>query len=102
MSDTPKTPSPNPTCSQSGGPVSCRDCADFLMDYLDGLLPESERLKFDAHLALCRDCRVYMENYRKTVEATCRCPEAKAHCQTPEMNLPARLVQAILAARRSQ
>lgn len=87
-----------PHCSSSAGHVSCKDCADFLMDYLDNVLPPEERRKFDAHLALCRDCVVYLENYRKTVAMTCaKQPEAK-ECR--EVQIPRRLVDAILAARK--
>ena len=37
--------------------MSCKDVADFLMDYLDGTLPFAQRMTFKLHLSLCPDCR---------------------------------------------
>jgi anti-sigma factor RsiW len=91
--------SPHNYCTEGGKGVSCRDCADFLMDYLDGTLPAEEQSRFQVHLERCRDCRVYMENYKKTVAITCA--EGKATCeQAKELPIPKRLVEAILEARK--
>lgn len=93
MSDT-----PHAHCSDAAHAVTCRDCADFLMDYLDGLLPDEEKRKFDVHLDRCRDCRVYLDNYRKTIAITCA--EGRDGCDTSEVKIPTRLIEAILAARK--
>jgi anti-sigma factor RsiW len=39
---------------------------EFLLDYIDNLLPTDVRFKFDSHIAFCPDCQVYIENYSKT------------------------------------
>jgi anti-sigma factor RsiW len=41
--------------------------ADFLMDYLDGTLPELQRTIFDNHLGVCPDCRRYIDGYQRTI-----------------------------------
>jgi len=76
--------------------VSCKDVADFLMDYLDGTLPLAQRVSFKVHLSFCPDCRRYIDSYKKTIEIS-----RIAH-DTPELaDPPEMLVQAILKSRRS-
>jgi anti-sigma factor RsiW len=75
--------------------VTCRECADFLGEYVAGELPSQELTIFERHLARCPNCVEYMRQYRLTIlagRAACADPEA-------EINLPEQLVQAILAAR---
>jgi anti-sigma factor RsiW len=68
---------------------------DFLMDYLDGTLPEAERLSFEHHLSLCRSCRCYIDSYRKTIETAKQCMDCpKTELPPP----PEELVKAILAS----
>jgi anti-sigma factor RsiW len=80
--------------------MTCRELADFLMDYLSGDLPDLERTAFERHLSLCQNCEEYLRQYQTTVEAGRR---AFAH---PDDNVPVdvpeQLVLAILAARRTR
>ena len=77
--------------------MTCRDFADFLMEYLDGSLPSPARERFEEHLAECPDCVAYLATYQETVKL------GKAACAQEDEALPAEvpneLVQAILAAR---
>jgi anti-sigma factor RsiW len=78
--------------------ITCRTFVEFLLDYLSGELPASERDSFDEHLAACTACVAYMNTYARTIElgkAAFRDPEAPV----PE-NVPEELVSAILASRR--
>jgi len=75
---------------------TCRDCIDFLCDYLDNSLPESQRVEFESHLAVCPCCRTFMETYRKTVEMTGGCQECDKKTYP---KLPEDLIRAILSAR---
>jgi len=50
--------------------MTCRDLADFLLDYIEGELPEPIRRQFDAHVAECPDCLNYLQQYRNTVRLT--------------------------------
>jgi anti-sigma factor RsiW len=68
---------------------------DFLMDYLDGTLPLTERMSFEVHLALCRSCRCYIDSYRKTIEAA-KQSMGSLNAELPPP--PEELVKAILAS----
>lgn len=47
--------------------LSCRKVEEFLMAYIDKELNLLSRLRFQFHLALCSDCRSYLQEYRNTV-----------------------------------
>lgn len=77
--------------------MTCRELVEFLMDYLDGELPEESRRVFTEHLGLCPPCQAYLDTYRDAIalgKGACAEPEGKV----PE-DVPEALVQAILAAR---
>jgi len=78
--------------------MTCRELVDFLMDYLDGLLPEFERSCFEEHLGECPDCVAYLTSYREAVRL------GKEACAAGDDTIPAEvpedLVRAVLAARR--
>lgn len=73
--------------------MNCRECTDFLHDYLAGDLPDSQQRVFEGHLELCPPCLTFLETYRKTVK---HCEHVK---DEPAEALPESLVKAILAAR---
>jgi hypothetical protein len=71
---------------------------EFLMDYLDGVLADPVRLRFEEHLQECPDCVAYLATYREAVRLgkdTCR----DKHESLPE-DVPEELVRAILQACR--
>jgi anti-sigma factor RsiW len=78
--------------------MKCREFVEFLMEYLDGGLGESERSVFEGHVALCPACVNYLETYRETIRL------GNSVCASEEEvppDVPEELVQAILSARRS-
>ena len=80
--------------------MTCRELADFIMDYLSGELPPDVRSAFDNHLTLCPACVNYLAAYKATIELNrqvFRQPDAPADA---EPAVPEDLVKAILAARR--
>lgn len=77
--------------------MTCRDALDFLADYLDGRLPWRQRISFDFHLFLCRNCRDYLDGYRKTIQVS-RAVLTEP-CKAEQVPLPEELIQAILATR---
>lgn len=87
-----------PTCGElkrACEETCCKDFVDLLPEFLEpGFAPE-ERRRFQRHLALCADCRTYLESYRTTLELT----ESAFHAERVEP-LPESLVQSILSARR--
>ena len=78
--------------------MKCRECDDFLVDYVAGELPAEVLATFELHISRCRNCRVYLEQYRATINA------GKTACQAAKegLQIPEELVQAILAARTRQ
>jgi anti-sigma factor RsiW len=78
--------------------MTCRELVAFLMDYLDGLLSEPERMCFEEHLGECPDCVAYLATYREAIRL------GKEACAAGNDSIPTdvpeELVRAILAARR--
>ena len=52
--------------------MTCRELSEIVTDYLEGAMPLQDRIRFDLHLAVCPECRRYVEQMRQTVEATGR------------------------------
>jgi anti-sigma factor RsiW len=78
--------------------VKCRECDEFLVDYVAGELPADVLATFELHLSRCPNCRVYLEQYRATIRA------GKTACEAYKEGLhpPEELIQAILAAKPKQ
>jgi anti-sigma factor RsiW len=78
--------------------LTCRECVEFLVEYIDETLDPEVRATFERHLTACANCVRYLESYRTTT-VLCR----KAFEVTEAEPLPAvpeELIRAILAARR--
>ena len=75
--------------------MTCRDFADFLVDYIDGELPPAVHRQFEGHLAECPDCVAYLRMYRETIHLT-----AAAGDEDLMPAMPEALVQAVVAAAR--
>jgi len=78
--------------------ITCREIVEFLMDYLNGDLPRTQRATFKLHLLLCKPCRAYLRSYQDTVRLA---RDASTHLEDDPalQDVPEELVQAILAAR---
>ena len=61
--------------SGSNDDLPCQELVELVTDYLEGRLPEPERVRLEAHLALCSGCRTYLEQMRQTVRALGRLRE---------------------------
>ena len=80
--------------------MTCRECAEFLADYLAGDLATEVRTTFEVHLGRCPNCVSYLEQYKTTIRAG-----RTAFADDPaaaEADFPEELVRAILAARRAE
>lgn len=92
------TPNSRPPCPDAANSVTCEGCVEFLLDYVDGVLPEAERFKFESHIAFCKDCEVYLDNYKKAAAAAASAGKqdrSRAAAEVPEA-----LIQAILRTRK--
>lgn len=78
--------------------MNCRECADFLMQYLSGELPQETSESFARHLAKCRNCDEYLKQYRETILAG---RKACAHEDQTAPAMPEELIRAILAAKNT-
>jgi anti-sigma factor RsiW len=47
--------------------MACQELVEVITDYLEGTLPQSDRARFDAHLATCPGCREYLEQMRALI-----------------------------------
>jgi anti-sigma factor RsiW len=78
--------------------VTCREFADFIMNYLSGELSPESRAEFEHHLSICTNCQAYLSSYEETVKLGKRAFDDED--ATLPADIPEGLVQAILAARR--
>ncbi len=76
--------------------LTCGELESFMVDYLDGTLPKPQRRKFDLHLWLCRDCRRYLEAYKRAISLS-QAAFSDSNEPLPE-DVPEDLVKGILAA----
>ena len=74
--------------------MTCRDFANFLLDYVERELPADARRRFDEHMAICPDCVQYLQHYTETVKAG-----RLAMAEDLPADVPDDLVRAILEAR---
>ena len=77
--------------------LTCRECIEFLMDYLDDALSTEARLTFERHLAACANCVRYLESYKMTTKVCKKAFEGREGEGVAPV--PEELIQAILAAR---
>jgi anti-sigma factor RsiW len=78
--------------------VTCREFADFMMEYLSGDLSTGSRDVFEQHLSICVNCQHYLRSYEESVKLGRRAFEDSSAPVPPEV--PDDLVKAILSARR--
>ena len=80
--------------------MTCRECSEFLSDYLEGELDAAVRASFDHHLSLCPNCVIYLEQFAATIRAG-KLAFADDEAGGSECPLPEELIRAILEARRA-
>ena len=52
--------------------MPCRDLVEPVTNYLEDRLTPVDRARFEAHLADCEACRLYLEQFRQTIQAVGR------------------------------
>jgi len=70
-------------------PLVCREFVELVDDYLEGALPEGERVRFEAHLAECDGCTGYLEDMRRLLGSLHALPEPPPDAATREALLRA-------------
>lgn len=79
------------------GMMSCRTFEGFVLDYIDDKLPPHQKSLFESHMRRCRECRQYLEAYKRTQEIT-RAVFTSPDAPLPD-EVPEDLIKAILKAR---
>jgi anti-sigma factor RsiW len=51
------------------GEITCQELVELVTSYLEGGLPEKERVFFEQHLVICRACSTHLEQVRATQQA---------------------------------
>ena len=51
-------------------PLVCRELVELVTDYLEGTLSRRDRARFDAHIAACAHCTMYLAQFRETLRLT--------------------------------
>jgi anti-sigma factor RsiW len=54
--------------------LTCREITELVTDYAEGRLSFPDRLRFQLHLGLCRNCRAYVRQVRATASALGKLP----------------------------
>jgi anti-sigma factor RsiW len=47
--------------------LTCREFVELVTDYLEGALPPKEIERFEAHLAVCPGCNIYLHQMEQTI-----------------------------------
>ena len=57
------------------GDLTCKEIVELVTDYLEGVLPEDMRRRFDQHLSVCHPCGTYLDQMRQTIATLGELPE---------------------------
>ena len=50
--------------------LSCQEVVELVTEYLEGVLPDEDRHRFETHIRGCDGCREYVEQMRTTIRLT--------------------------------
>ncbi len=56
--------------------LSCKELVELVTDYFEGMLSDADQARFDAHMAKCDWCKLYLEQMRTTIKAAGKLTEA--------------------------
>jgi anti-sigma factor RsiW len=48
--------------------LSCQEMVELVTDYLEDALPPPERARFEAHIAVCEGCTMYLRQMREMLD----------------------------------
>jgi anti-sigma factor RsiW len=55
--------------------LTCKELVELVTDYLEEMLEEEDRQRFEEHLSECAGCHTYVEQMRQTIRITRRLTE---------------------------
>jgi anti-sigma factor RsiW len=50
--------------------LTCQEFVEVVTDYFEGALSRRDRKRFEAHIAVCPHCSLYLEQLRQTIVLT--------------------------------
>jgi predicted anti-sigma-YlaC factor YlaD len=50
--------------------MTCQELVELVTDYLEGALAPEDAARFEAHVAACSGCEVYLDQVRTTIAVT--------------------------------
>jgi anti-sigma factor RsiW len=62
--------------------MSCRELVGVITDYLEGTLPEADRVRLEEHVTECPYCEEYIAQMRQTIEALGELPAGSLQPRT--------------------
>lgn len=68
--------------------MSCAELVELVTAYLEGALRPAERARFDAHLARCEACVVYVRQIEDTIHVVGATGEERAGAAAVQALLP--------------
>ena len=74
---------------RDGDPLVCREFVELVTAYVEGVLPDPERIRFEAHMAQCDGCAGYLDDMRRVVGSLHVVPEPPPDEHTREVLLAA-------------
>ena len=57
--------------------LSCKEITELCTEYLERRMSPMDRLRFRLHIAMCKVCRMYIDQMQATVDALGRMPEGE-------------------------
>ena len=55
--------------------LTCKELTELVTDYLEGRQSFLQRMRFEAHVGMCRHCRAYLRQMRGTIQTLGHVPE---------------------------
>jgi anti-sigma factor RsiW len=77
--------------------ITCQELTEVLTDYLEGAMPVADRLRLEAHLAICEGCASYVTQMRQTIRTM-----RNLRSEQVEATVPDDVLEAFRAWRRNE
>jgi anti-sigma factor RsiW len=69
--------------------MRCQELVEAITDYLEGTLPAADVERFEAHIAQCDACTMYLDQMRATIDAMGHVPPESLSAEQQEALLAA-------------
>jgi hypothetical protein len=75
----------------AGEPLTCQELVELVTDYFESALGPADRARFDAHVAECPGCEIYLRQMQTTLELVGASAglemraEVSARCSSPSV-----------------